>query len=57
MRKLIIIIFLLGGCSANKNQIENDFSKIVFSDNMSLVEFQTKLKDYANNSPYPNIDN
>ena len=28
MRKLIIIIFLLGGCSANKNQIENDFLKL-----------------------------
>ena len=33
------------------------FLDIKFTDDMSFEEFQNKLKEYAENSPYPNIDN
>ena len=34
-----------------------NLSDIEFSENLSLNEFKVNLEKYANNSPYPSIDN
>ena len=57
MKKLLIIIFLTASCSMNNDKLENNFSDINFSDDMTFEEFKNKLEEYAENSPYPNIDN
>lgn len=57
MKKLLIIFFLTASCSMNNDNLENNFSDINFSDDMTFEEFQNKLEEYAENSPYPNIDN
>ena len=57
MKKLLIIFFLTASCSMNNDKLENNFSDINFSDDMTFQEFQNKLEEYAENSPYPNIDN
>ena len=57
MKKLLIIFFLTTSCSMNNDKLENNFSDINFSDDMTFEEFQNKLEVYAENSPYPNIDN
>tara|TARA_B100001093_G_C25990670_1_gene661332 strand:+ start:324 stop:497 length:174 start_codon:yes stop_codon:yes gene_type:complete len=57
MKKFLIIIIFIAGCSSNKNQQKNNLLEIKFSDNLSLEEFQIKLDKYANNNPYPNINN
>ena len=57
MKKLLIIFFLTVSCSMNNDKLENNFSDINFSDDMTFEEFQSKLEEYAENSPYPNIDN
>jgi hypothetical protein len=56
MKKLLIIFFLTASCSMNNDKLENNFSDINFSDDMTFEEFQKKLEEYAENSPYPNID-
>ena len=57
MKKLLIIFFLTASCSMNNDKLENNFSDINFADDMTFEEFQNKLEEYAENSPYPNIDN
>ena len=57
MKRFLIIFILIAGCSMNTDKLENNFSDIKFTDDMSFEEFQNKLKEYAENSPYPNIDN
>jgi hypothetical protein len=57
MKKLLIIFFLTASCSMNNDKLENDISDINFSVDMTFEEFQNKLEEYAENSPYPNIDN
>ena len=52
MKKILFFIFFIFTACA-QNTIENDFS---VSDNMSLNEFKVKLEEYANNNPYPKID-
>jgi hypothetical protein len=56
MKKLLIIFFLTASCSMNNDKLENNFSDINFSDDMTFEEFQKKLEEYAENSPYQNID-
>ena len=56
MKKFILIFFLFSGCVYNQNANINAVSDIIFSDDLSLEEFKLKLEEYANNSPYPNID-
>jgi hypothetical protein len=56
MRVLILImIILLPSCSnnSNANKLEDNYS---FSKKMTIIEFKTTLGEYAENSPYPNID-
>ena len=57
MKKLLIIFFLTASCSMNNDKLEKNFSDINFSDDKTFEEFQNKLEEYAENSPYPNIDN
>ena len=57
MKKLLIIFFLTASCSMNNDKLEKNFSDINFSDDMTFEEFQNKLEEYAENSPYPNIAN
>jgi hypothetical protein len=56
MKKFILIFLLLSGCVYNQNTNINTVSDINFSDDLTLEEFKLKLEEYANNSPYPNID-
>ncbi len=56
MKKFILIFLLLSGCVYNQNTNINAVSDINFSDDLTLEEFKLKLEEYANNSPYPNID-
>ena len=56
MKKFILIFFLFSGCVYSQNANINAVSDIIFSDDLSLEEFKLKLEEYANNSPYPNID-
>ena len=56
MKRFILIFFLLSGCINNQNANINVVSDINFSDDLTLEEFKLKLEEYANNSPYPNID-
>ena len=56
MKRFILIFLLLSGCVYNQNANINVVSDINFSDDLTLEEFKLKLEEYANNSPYPNID-
>ncbi len=57
MKKLLIIIIFITGCSSSNKELKNNLFDIEFSDNLSFEEFQIKLKEYAENNPYPNINN
>tara|TARA_B100000767_G_C19695669_1_gene506031 strand:- start:132 stop:305 length:174 start_codon:yes stop_codon:yes gene_type:complete len=57
MRRIILIFFLLTGCSFNQNKDSNNLSDINFLDNLSLEQFKIKLDEYAENNPSPNINN
>ena len=57
MKKFLILFILISGCSLKKNDYNTNSLDINFSDNLSIEEFQIKLEVYAENSPYPNIDN
>ena len=56
MKKFLIIIILISGCSSYKEEPNNNFSDIKFSDDLSIEQFRNKLNEYAENNPYPNID-
>jgi|TARA_B100001063_G_C16388464_1_gene368971 hypothetical protein len=57
MKKIILIFFLLSGCSYNQTEVKDNFANVNFSNDLSFEEFKIKLENYAKNSPYPNIDN
>tara|TARA_B100000035_G_scaffold299886_1_gene294968 strand:- start:241 stop:414 length:174 start_codon:yes stop_codon:yes gene_type:complete len=56
MKRFILIFLLFSGCVYKQNTNINAVSDINFSDDLTLEEFKLKLEEYANNSPYPNID-
>ena len=56
MKRFILIFLLFSGCVNNKNANIDVVSDIKFSDDLTLEEFKLKLEEYANKSPYPNID-
>ena len=56
MKRIILIFFLLSSCAYNQNQTSNNYSSMDFSNVSTIEEFMIKLKVYATNSPYPNID-
>ncbi len=51
MRYMLIILFFLTSCSQNLIKKNYNFNK-----DMNLSEFKLKLKEYAKNNSYPNID-
>ena len=57
MKKFFFIFFFLLSCSLNQNKINSNYSKLNFSEDLTLEQFKLKLEEYAKNSPYPNIDN
>ena len=57
MKKILIIFFLLVGCSNNQIQNLDNISNITFSEDMSFEQFKIKLEEYAKNNPYPNVNN
>ena len=56
MKKLLITLIIISGCSTYNEKLSSKNLDFKFSDNMSFEEFQVKLEEYSNNSPYPNID-
>ena len=56
MKKLLMILILVSACSTNKSVLENDYSEINLLDDMTFEEFKVKLEKYADENPYPNID-
>ena len=57
MKKYFFILLLLVNCTSNQYENAKDFSKIKFSKDLSFNEFKNRLEEYANNSPYPDINN
>lgn len=56
MKKILLFFILfLSACVFNgdKQLYIND---LTYSNNLSIDEFKTKLKEYAYNNSYPNID-
>ena len=56
MKKFLIIIFLIIGCSSNNNELKTNLPEINFTDNLTIDEFQRRLTEYAQTSPFPNIN-
>ncbi len=56
MKKYLFIFIILVSCSSKYEKTEISIPDISFSENLSISEFKKKLDQYANNSPYPNID-
>ena len=57
MKKIFLIfILILSSCSSSgvKDNLNNSIN---FSDQMNFEEFKLKLKEYVDQSPYPNIKN
>lgn len=57
MKKLLILFLLLSACNTIKEENKTSLKKFFFPDNLTLDEFKIKLEEYANNAPYPNIEN
>ena len=57
MSRIILIFFLISGCAYNQTGNQNNLENVNFSKDLTFEEFKTKLDEYANNNPYPNIDN
>lgn len=55
-RIYFLIIFTLSSCSSSefKDNFNNNFS---FSKDMNFEEFRLKVKEYADQSSYPNLEN
>ena len=53
-RFFLLSFFLISACSSNN--IDNvETSKPLFSKSMNFEEFRIKVKNYANQSSFPNI--
>jgi hypothetical protein len=57
VKKYFLIFLFIIGCSTNQNQPKNSFSNLDFYKDLSIEDFIIKVEEYANNSPFPNIDN
>ena len=57
MKRLLLFIILLNACSLETSKKDFLISEPKFSDDLSIEELKTKLKQYALNNEYPNIDN
>jgi len=55
MKKLLILFFLASCVSPNAN-VNTSNTKLDLNDDLSFDDFNKALTEYANTSPYPNID-
>jgi len=56
MKKIFFLfIFFLSACVFNDDK-QLYIDDLTYSNNLSIDEFKTKLKEYAINNSYPNID-
>tara|TARA_Y100000389_G_C17041497_1_gene308371 strand:+ start:28 stop:201 length:174 start_codon:yes stop_codon:yes gene_type:complete len=56
MKKILLFfIFFLSACVSNSDK-QLYINDLTYSKNLSIDEFKTKLKEYAINKSYPNID-
>tara|TARA_B100000902_G_scaffold397793_1_gene462610 strand:+ start:2086 stop:2259 length:174 start_codon:yes stop_codon:yes gene_type:complete len=56
VKKFLILLILVTGCTSYENNKKSKIPNIDFSDNLAIEDFKNKLKDYAIKSKYPNID-
>jgi hypothetical protein len=56
MKRIILIFFIITGCSYDPIINKSNVSPIEFSDDLTFEEFKIKLKVYTENSSYPDID-
>lgn len=57
MKRIIILSFLLLGCSYNEVEVEKNSSNKNFSRDLTFLQFEIKLDEYTKNSTYPNLEN
>ncbi len=57
MKKFLFIFLFLLSCSSSQNKINSNNLNMNFSEDLTLEQFRIKLQEYANNNPYPNINN
>jgi hypothetical protein len=57
MNTIILIFFLISGCTYNQIENKNNLERVTLSKDLTFEEFKIKLVEYANDNPYPNIDN
>jgi hypothetical protein len=56
MNRILILFFLLYGCSNNPQKPNLKVYNEKISPDLSLKEFRIKLEAYANKRPHPKID-
>ena len=56
MKRIILIFFIITGCSYDQIKNKSNVSPIEFSDDLTFEEFKIKRKVYTENSSYPDID-
>ena len=56
MKYCLILLLLMNTCAIKENKVSNEQLDLNFNNEMTFDEFKIKLKEYSNNSPYPNID-
>ena len=54
--KWIFILFFLASCISPNSNVSSNNTKLNFVDDLSFDEFNELLIQYAETSPYPNID-
>jgi len=55
MKKLIFLLFVISCTSPSTSYIKND-NNLKFTDDLTFQEFKKLIEEYAEISPYPNID-
>ena len=56
MKYCLILLLLMNACAIKKDKVSNEQLNLDYNNEMTFDEFKIKLKEYSNNSPYPNID-
>tara|TARA_A100000164_G_C21587239_1_gene621258 strand:- start:256 stop:429 length:174 start_codon:yes stop_codon:yes gene_type:complete len=56
MKKYLLFFLILVACSSNQNEVNKKPLNFNFSNDLSFKEFKLRLDEYANSSPYPDID-
>ena len=56
MKKYLLIFIVTISCTSNQNELMKNYSDINFKEDLTFEEFKKKLKEYAINKPYPDIN-